>query len=72
VVIPADSFRDSSGRRNRGSSPDALFAYENADWSLDHLVPHAYHMARTGIAVSRYAADLLAGAEAPALLARWR
>ena len=31
-------------------------AYEYADWSLDRLVPHAHHMARAGIAVSRYAA----------------
>ena len=31
-------------------------AYEYADWSLDRLVPHAHHMARTSIDVSRYAA----------------
>ena len=31
-------------------------AYECADRSLDRLVPHAHHMARTTIAVSRYAA----------------
>ena len=43
-------------------------AYEYADWSLETLVPHTYHMARTGIAVSRYAADLLSGAEAARLI----
>lgn len=31
-------------------------AKEYADWSLDRLVPHTHHMARAGIAVSRYAA----------------
>ncbi|MCY4621733.1 MAG: nucleotidyltransferase domain-containing protein [bacterium] len=34
-------------------------AYEYADWSLDRLVPDAYHMARTSIAVSRYTASCL-------------
>ncbi len=43
-------------------------AYEYADWSLDYLVPHAYHMAGAGIAVSRYAADLLSGVEAARLI----
>ena len=43
-------------------------AYEYADWSLDTLVPHAYYMARTSIAVSRYAADRLAGSEAGRLI----
>ena len=38
-------------------------AYEYADWSLDRLVPHACHMARTSIAVSRYAADYLPDTE---------
>ena len=38
-------------------------AYEYADWSLERLVPHAYHMARTSIAVSRYAADRLSDTE---------
>ncbi len=37
--------------------------YEYDDWSLDVLVPHTYHMARTGIAVSRYVADRLRHAE---------
>ena len=31
-------------------------AYEYSDWSLDRLVPHAYHMARISIAISRHAA----------------
>lgn len=39
-------------------------AYEYVDWSLENLVPHAYHMVRTGIGLTRYAADLLSGAEA--------
>ena len=34
-------------------------AYEHADWTLDRLVPEAYHMARTSIAVSRYAGSRL-------------
>lgn len=34
-------------------------AYEYADWSLDRLVPHAYYMACTSIAVSRYVAHRL-------------
>lgn len=34
-------------------------AYEYADWTLDRLVPEAYHMARTSIAVSRYAGSRL-------------
>lgn len=36
-------------------------AYEYADWGLGHLVPEAYRMARTSIAVSRYAASRLPG-----------
>ena len=43
-------------------------AYAYADWSLDRLVPHAYQMARTSIAVSRYAADLLPGTDAARLI----
>ena len=43
-------------------------AYEYADWSLDALVPHAYHIARTSIAVSRYAADRLRQSEAARLI----
>ena len=43
-------------------------AYEYADWSLDTLVPHAYYMARTGIAVSRYAAARLPRSEAARLI----
>ena len=38
-------------------------AYEYADWSLERLVPHAYHMARTSIGLARYVADLLSGTE---------
>ena len=43
-------------------------AYEYADWSLECLVPHAYHMARTSVAVSRYAADRLPRSEAAHLI----
>ena len=43
-------------------------AYEYADWSLERLVPHAYHMARTSIGLARYVADLLSGAEAGRLI----
>ena len=43
-------------------------AYEYADWSLDFLVPHTYHMARTGIAVSCYVADRLRHSEPARLI----
>lgn len=43
-------------------------AYEYADWSLERLVPHAYHMARTSIGLARHAADLLSGVEAARLI----
>lgn len=43
-------------------------AYEYSDWSLDRLVPHAYHMARISIAMSRYAADRLPDSEAARLV----
>ena len=47
----------------QGSEWREAGAYEYADWSLERLVPHAYHMARTSIAVSRYAADRLSDTE---------
>lgn len=43
-------------------------AYEYADWSLESLVPHAYHMARTSVAVARYAADRLPDTEVARLI----
>lgn len=43
-------------------------AYEYADWSLKTLVPHAFRMARTSIAVSRYAADRLPDTEVARLI----
>ena len=43
-------------------------AYEHADWSLDRLVPHAYHMARTSIGLARYTTDLLSGTEVARLI----
>lgn len=43
-------------------------AYEYADWSLEELVPHAYHMTRTAVAVTRFAANRLAGSEAARLI----
>lgn len=52
---------EASGWREAG-------AYEYADWSLERLVPHAYHMARTSIAVSRYTADRLPHSEAARLV----
>ncbi len=42
--------------------------YEYDDWSLDVLVPHTYHMARTGIAVSCYVADRLRRSEPARLI----
>ena len=43
-------------------------AYEYADWSLDLLVTHAYHMARTSIAVTRYVADQVSSTDASRLI----
>ena len=43
-------------------------AYEYADRLLERLVPHAYQMARTGIAVSRYTADRFPQSEAARLI----
>ena len=42
--------------------------YEYADWSLDLLVNHAYHMARTAIAVTRYVADQVSDTDAARLI----
>lgn len=43
-------------------------AYEHTDWSLESLVARAYHMARAGAAVSRYAADCFPDTEAARLI----
>lgn len=43
-------------------------AYEHTDWSLESLVARAYHMARAGAAVSRYAADCFPDTESARLI----
>ena len=43
-------------------------AYEYVDWSLESLVIHAYRMARTAVAISRYAAGFLPETESARLV----